>query len=148
MRKSSLKSVASPGGLEGPWRRAQSNTTCIKVRRSVPAAAPCNSEIRPAYNDILSSFQCAKWALAEQLHEMSGHQICKAWSRRSAPMNNCCRPDLQKLYVLIGSPRQMLQALENKQWCAVNLTQIYFHEEDVNHTQQFLLLSAFTTTCT
>lgn len=148
MRRPSLKSVASPGGLEGPWRRAQSNTTRIKARRSVPAAAPCNSEIRPAYNDILSSFQCAKWALAEQLREMSGHQIRKAWSRRSAPMNNCCRPDLQKLYVLIGSPRQRLQAFENKQRCTVNLPQICFHKEDVSHTQQCSLRSAFITACT
>lgn len=92
---------------EGPWHRAQSNTTRIKVERSfVPSTAPYNSEIRPAHNDILSSFQCSKWALAEQLHKMSGHQICKAWSRRSTCTHNCWRPDLLKLDVLIGYPRQ------------------------------------------
>lgn len=44
-------------------------------RSSVLSAAPCNSELRPAFNDILSSFQRAKWALVGQLHEMPGHEI-------------------------------------------------------------------------
>lgn len=54
-----------------------------------PSTAPYDSETQPAYNDILSSFQCSAWALAEQLHKRSGHQICKAWSRRSTLVYNC-----------------------------------------------------------
>lgn len=144
MRKSFSESSQPQRIGEGPWHRAQSSTTRIKVERSfVPSTAPCNSEVWPAYTDILSSFQCAKWALAAQLHEMSGHQIRRAWSRRSAPMHNCCRPDLRKLYVLIGSLDKRYQLQRTSSGVQLTSLQNSFDKEDMPHALGLLLLSAF-----
>lgn len=67
------------------------------------------SELWLAHNDILSSFQCFMWALAGQLHEMSEHQICspEVGDQLSVTLHaELCGPDLPKLYVFAGSPKQ------------------------------------------
>lgn len=85
MSKSFRKGPANLGGSQRGHARARSNAACIEVERSwAPSAAPHDSEVRPAYRDILSSFQSSKWAPSEQLLEMSGHQAHEAWSGRSA----------------------------------------------------------------
>lgn len=85
----------------------------VKCHQSRPASVLSSelriSELLPAHNDILSTFQCFVWALAEQLHEMSEHQICSPGIGEHLTVTLYAQlrgPDLLKLYVFVGFPKQ------------------------------------------